>query len=392
MDLFKKIERNFGPLGMYQQQAEGYFIFPHLKGELGNRMEFNGEEMVIWSINNYLGLGNLPEVREADTNASANWGQAYPMGSRMMSGETELHNQLEAELAEFIGKESTFVLNYGYQGIMSTIDSLLGRHDVVVYDSECHACIMDALRMHNGKSLAYKHNDMEDFERQLGMKGDQGKLKEIAALKEEYGFRFLVDDAHGFGTLGATGAGAGEEQDVMDDIDVYFATFAKSMASIGAFIAGDKMIIDYLKYNMRSQMFAKSLPMAFVEGNLKRLELLKKRHDLREKLWENVKNLQNGLREAGFEIGVTNSCVTPVFLNGSVEEAMALVKDMRDNHKVFCSIVIYPVIPKGEIILRLIPTADHTLEDIELTIKAFSDVAGKLKQGVYKKLAEEHKG
>lgn len=415
MDLFNKIERNFGPLGMYQKQAEGYFIFPHLKGELGNRMEFNGEEMVIWSINNYLGLGNLPEVREADTKASANWGQAYPMGSRMMSGETELHNQLEAELAEFVGKESTFVLNYGYQGIMSTIDSLLGRHDVVVYDSECHACIMDALRMHNGKSLAYKHNDMEDFERQLGrsqkflaksddagllvisegvfgMKGDQGKLKEIAALKEEYGFRFLVDDAHGFGTLGATGAGAGEEQDVMDDIDVYFATFAKSMASIGAFIAGDKMIIDYLKYNMRSQMFAKSLPMAFVEGNLKRLELLKKRHDLREKLWENVKNLQNGLREAGFEIGVTNSCVTPVFLNGSVEEAMALVKDMRDNHKVFCSIVIYPVIPKGEIILRLIPTADHTLEDIEMTIKAFSDVAGKLKQGVYKKLAEEHKG
>lgn len=410
MDLFDKIKRNFGPLGLYQQVAEGYYMFPKLEGDLGNRMKFRGEEMIVWSVNNYLGLGNHPEVREADKIAAEQWGGAYPMGSRMMSGNTNAHEELERQLAEFENKETAVLLNYGYQGVMSAIDALLGRHDVVVYDSECHACIIDALRMHVGKSLAYKHNDMESFEKQLqrahklmngsddasllvvtegvfGMKGDQGKLKEIVTYKERYKFRLLVDDAHGFGTLGATGAGAGEEQGVQDEIDVYFATFAKSMASIGAFLAGEKMVMDYMRYNMRSQIFAKSLPMVQVMGNLKRLQLLKERKELKETLWRNVRALQGGLTEAGFNIGVTNSCVTPVFLKGSVEEAMALVHDMRENHKIFTSIVIYPVIPKGEMILRLIPTASHTLEDVDLTIEAFKVISKKLKEGVYAQLA-----
>ena len=406
MDLFDKIKRNFGPLGNYRQAAEGYYMFPKLEGDIANRMRFNGEEHIVWSVNNYLGLANHPEVREADVEGARDWGLAAPMGARMMSGNTSRHEQLEQELAEFENKESAVLVNYGYQGIMSAIDSLVGRHDAVVYDSECHACIMDALRMHLGKSFAYRHNDIEHCERQIqraekwmaqhpdasllvisegvfGMKGDQGKLRELVGLKNKYSFRLLVDDAHGFGVLGETGAGAGEAQGVQDHIDVYFSTFAKSMASIGAFLAGDKMVIDYLRYNMRSQIFAKSLPLPFVEGNLVRLRLLREKAELRQKLWENVHALQNGLRDAGFEIGETNSCVTPVFLKGSVEEAMALVKDLRENHRVFCSIVIYPVIPKGEMILRLIPTATHTATDISESIAAFKEVRKKLDQGVY---------
>ena len=410
MDLFKKIERNFGPLGAYQKAAEGYYMFPKLEGPISNRMNFKGDEHIVWSINNYLGLADHPEVREADTQATQKWGLAAPMGSRMMSGNTERHEELERQLAEFEGRESSVLLNYGYQGIMSTIDALVGRHDVLVYDSECHACIMDAIRMHLGKSFAYKHNDMGSLETQLqrahkymegnpeasllvisegvfGMKGDQGKLSEIVALKEKYSFRFLVDDAHGFGTLGATGAGAGEQQGVQEGIDVYFATFAKSMASIGAFLAGSKMVMDFLRYNLRSQIFAKSL---LVEGDLKRLQLLREREELRTNLWEVVNALQGGLRNAGFEIGVTNSCVTPVFLKGSVEEAMALVRDLRENYRIFCSIVIYPVIPKGEIILRLIPTAVHNLEDVRRTIEAFEVIQKRLQEGTYRKMVEAY--
>lgn len=406
MDLFEKIKRNFGPLGNYQRAAEGYYMFPKLEGEIANRMMFNGKEHIVWSVNNYLGLANLPEVRAEDARAAAQWGAAYPMGSRMMTGNSAAHELLEEELAHFEGKEAAVLLNYGYQGIMSAIDALLTRHDVVVYDSECHACIMDALRMHKGRSFAYKHNDIEHCETQLqraqkwraeqpeaslllitegvfGMKGDQGRLREIAALKERYGFRLMVDDAHGFGTLGHSGAGAGEEQGVQDQIDLYFATFAKSMASIGAFIAADKMVVDFLRYNMRSQIFAKSLPMMLVEGNRFRLKLLRERAELRQKLWTNVKALQSGLTQAGFDIGVTNSCVTPIFLQGSVEEAMVMVRDLRENHRVFCSIVIYPVIPKGEIILRLIPTAAHNLEDVQESITAFSAIKEKLQAGVY---------
>jgi glycine C-acetyltransferase len=411
MDLFDRILQQAGPLGKYAEVAEGYYMFPQLEGELGNRMMFKGKEVVCWSINNYLGLANHPEVRQADADSAARWGLAYPMGARMMSGETKQHKQLETDLAAFVGKEDGYLLNYGYQGIMSVIDSLLSRHDVAVYDAESHACIVDALRMHLGKRFAYTHNDLNSLVKCLeraqkitaetgggilvitegvfGMRGDQGKLREIAALKETYNFRLLIDDAHGFGMLGATGAGAAEAQGVVDDVDIYFSTFAKSMALIGAFVAGPVDIIRHLRYNMRSQIFAKSLPMPIVEGAIKRFSLLKTRPDLREKLWHNVRMLQSGLQARGFDIGDTNTCVTPVYMHGEVEEAMALVQDMRENHGVFCSIVVYPVIPKGMIILRLIPTAEHTEADIEQTLEAFTAVGAKLQSGGYKSWVPE---
>ncbi len=405
MDLFDKIKGNLGPLGKWADVAEGYWIFPRLEGELSSRMKFKGKEIVCWSINNYLGLGNHPEIRKVDADAAKEFGLAYPMGSRMMSGDTDEHYKLEAELAKFVQKEAAVLVNFGYQGIMSAIDSMLDRKDVVVYDSECHACILDGMRMSLAKRIVFDHNDIAGLEKGLkratrlteksgggilvisegvfGMRGDQGKLREIVALKEYYNFRLLVDDAHGFGTLGATGAGAGEEQGVQDEIDVYFSTFAKSMASIGAFLAGDKDIMRHLKYNMRSQVFAKTLMMPLVKGALKRLEMLKDTSH-KDKLWTIVNALQSGLKERGLDIGNTNSCVTPVYMHGSMDEAMELVRDMRENYGIFCSMVIYPVIPKGMVILRLIPTASHTLEDVELTLDAFEAIAKKLKDGYYK--------
>jgi glycine C-acetyltransferase len=410
MDLFEKFTGRTGPLGKYSF-THGYFTFPKLYGELASRMEFQGKEVIVWSINDYLGLGNHPEVRKADAQGAADWGLAYPMGARIMSGDSDLHEELERQLADFVQKEDAMLLNFGFQGIVSIIDALLNRHDVVLFDKESHACIYDGVRLHLGKRLSYEHNDFESFKKQIkkaaviaeetgggilvisegvfGMAGDQGILKEIASLKEEYNFRFLVDDAHGFGVLGKTGAGAGEEQGVQDQIDLYFSTFAKSMASIGAFVAGDKEIITYMRYNNRSQLFAKTLPMPLVVGNLKRLELLRTLPELRERLWENVHMLRDGLRANGFNLGNTSSCVTPVFMTGMPEEAGQLVKDLRDNYNVFCSGVIYPMVPKDVILLRLIPTARHTKEDIEITIKAFGECAEKIKAGVYKKLAEE---
>ena len=409
-DLFDRIIENKGPLGKWASVAEGYFVFPKLEGPISNRMKFNGKEVITWSVNDYLGLANQPEVREADAQAAAKYGSAYPMGARMMSGHTDLHEQLEKELAAFVRKESAYLLNFGYQGILSTIDTLVSKNDVIVYDVDAHACIIDGVRLHHGKRFTYKHNDVESLEKNLvratkmaqqtgggilvisegvfGMRGEQGRLKEIVALKSKFNFRLLVDDAHGFGTLGATGAGAGEEQGVQDDIDVYFATFAKSMASTGAFIAGDKEIIDFLKYNMRSQMFAKSLQMVLVEGALKRLDMLRTRPEFKNKLWENVNALQSGLKERGFDIGTTQSCVTPVYLKGSIPEAMVLVKDLREKYHIFCSIVVYPVIPKGLILLRLIPTASHTLEDVAITLDAFSSIREKLEGGIYKRMSE----
>lgn len=408
-DLFDKIYRDKGPLGKWAEQAEGYFVFPKLEGPISNRMRFRGQDVITWSINDYLGLANHPEVRKTDAEAAAEYGSAYPMGARMMSGHTPMHEKLQEELADFVSKESAYLLNFGYQGMVSTIDALVSKKDVIVYDVDAHACIIDGVRLHLGQRFTYKHNDLESIEKNLqraekiteqtgggillisegvfGMRGEQGRLKEIVALKEKYNFRFLVDDAHGFGTLGATGAGAGEEQGVQEDIDVYFATFAKSLASTGAFIAADKEIIDYLKYNLRSQMFAKSLQMQLVIGALKRLEMLKTMPELKEKLWKNTNALQNGLKDRGFDIGTTQSCVTPVYLKGSIPEAMALVKDLRVNHGIFCSIVVYPVIPKGLILLRLIPTATHTLDDVEQTLVAFSAIRERLVNGTYKRLS-----
>jgi glycine C-acetyltransferase len=406
-DIFEKLIRHNGPIGQHRERAHGYFAFPKLEGEIGNRMKFRGKEMIVWSLNNYLGLANHPEVRKTDAEGAAAFGLASPMGARMMSGNSNQHEQLEKELSEFVGKEDTALLNYGYQGMVSIIDVLCARHDIIVYDAECHACIIDGLRLHAGHRYVYKHNDLADFEKQIqranaliekqnaggvlvitegvfGMAGDQGKLKEIAALKSKYKFRFLVDDAHGFGTLGKTGAGAGEEQGVQGDIDLYFSTFAKSMASIGAFVSGERLIVDYIRYNIRSQIFAKSLPMPLVLGNLKRLELLRNNPSLKDKLWSNAKKLQAGLRKKGFDIGKTDSVVTPIYMTGDVPEATAMVMDLRENFGIFCSIVVYPVIPKGHIIYRLIPTAIHNDEDIDTTLAAFEATKKKLDQGDYR--------
>jgi len=409
-DLFDRIQDNKGPLGKWASQAEGYYVFPKLEGELGPRMQFHGKAILNWSLNDYLGLANHPEVRKADSDAAIQFGAAYPMGARMMSGHTKYHEQLEEELAAFVMKESAYLLNFGYQGMVSIIDALVTKNDIIVYDVDSHACIIDGVRLHMGKRFTYKHNDLESMEKNLqratkmaletgggilfitegvfGMRGQQGKLKEIVAMKQKYNFRLLVDDAHGFGTLGKTGAGAGEEQGVQDEIDVYFSTFAKSMANIGAFVAADKSVIDYLKYNLRSQMFAKALPMIQTIGSLKRLELLRNSSEIKDKLWVNVTALQNGLKERGFNIGDTNTCITPVYLEGSIPEAMVMVNDLRENYGIFLSIVVYPVIPKGIILLRMIPTASHTLGDIEETLAAFEAIRDKLVSGTYKEIAD----
>lgn len=395
-----------GPLGKHSSVAHGYFAFPKLEGEIGPRMKFRGKELLNWSLNNYIGLANHPEVRKADAEGAKEYGLAYPMGSRMMSGNSNLIEQFEKQLSEFVGKEDSMILNYGYQGILSIIDAIVDRHDVIVYDSESHACIVDGVRLHQGKRFVFPHNDIANLRKQLeratrlveenkqgailvitegvfGMAGDMGDLKGIVELKKEFNFRLLIDDAHGFGTMGKTGAGAGEELGVMDQIDIYFSTFAKSMASIGGFVASTEATIGYLRYNTRSQIYAKTLPMPYVVGNMKRLELLRTKPELRKKLWDVVNALQTGLKEKGFNIGRTQSPVTPVFLKGGEYEAAQMTMDLRENYGIFCSIVIYPVVPKDVVMLRIIPTADHTLEDVKETISAFEKIADKLSKGLY---------
>ena len=412
MDVFDKCTANMGPIGKYADEGDGYFMFPKLEGEISNYMVFQGKKRLIWSLNNYLGLANHPEVRKADADAAAEFGMAYPMGARMMSGQTDQHEQLEQELAAFVNRESAFLLNYGYQGMVSIIDSMVDRKDVIVYDSEAHACILDGMRLHIGKRFVYPHNNIENFEKQLGrakkitdktgggilvitegvygMSGDLGNLKDIVALKKKYNFRLFIDDAHGFGTMGPTGAGTDEHFDVQDNVDIYFGTFAKSMAGIGGFVAAKKEIIRFLKFNMRSQIFAKALPMPMVIGALKRLDLLRTKPELKDKLWTIVNALQDGLKKHGLDIGATASPVTPVVLNGSVPEATQIAYDLRENYDIFCSIVGYPVVPKGVIIIRLIPTAVHTLEDVEYTLNAFAEVKRKLENHEYKEEFKDH--
>lgn len=406
MDIFERITKNRGPIGQYQKAGHGYFAFPKLEGEISSHMKFRGKEVLTWSLNNYLGLGNHPEVRKVDAEAAAEFGMAYPMGARMMSGQTRKHEELERNLAEFVQKEDAFLLNYGYQGMASIIDAVTSRNDVIVYDSESHACILDGMRMSLAKRYVFPHNDMENLETQLkratkraeqqgggvlvitegvfGMAGDLGNLKAVADFKDKYDFRLLVDDAHGFGTMGATGMGSGEHFGVQDKIDLYFSTFAKSMAGIGGFVASDTEVVDFLRYNMRSQTYAKSLPMPMVYGALKRLDMLKTMPELRENLWKVVNALQSGLKEAGFDLGVTESPVTPVYMRGGIIEATNLILDLRENYGIFCSMVIYPVVPKGDILLRLIPTAMHNLDDVKRTIAAFTDCRSKLQAGGYK--------
>jgi glycine C-acetyltransferase len=404
-DIFEKIKNNRGPIGQHAKESHGYFTFPKLEGPIGPHMIFRGKKRLNWSLNNYLGLADHPEVRKADAEAAADYGFASPMGARMMSGNSNYHEQLEAELAAFVEKEDSILVNFGYQAMVSSIDCLVDRRDVIVYDAECHACILDGVRLHSGKRYVFKHNDVEDCEKQLvratklaekqggailvitegvfGMRGDQGRLKEIVDLKKKFDFRLFVDDAHGIGTLGATGGGTGQEQGCQDGIDIYFGTFAKSFALIGGFIASDEQVVEYLRYNMRSQIFAKALPLPLVKGALKRLDLMRTKPELKDNLWKITNALQKGLIENGFEIGETNSCVTPVYMNGSIPESTNLIYDLRENYNIFCSMVVYPVVPKGMIILRLIPTAVHTLEDVEYTLDCFSKIVGKLKSGEY---------
>ena len=406
MDIFERIKSNRGPLGQHSKESHGYFTFPKLEGEIGAHMTFRGKPVLVWSLNNYIGFANDPEVREADAKAAAEWGMGYPMGARMMSGQTKYHEQLEADLASFMGKDDAFLLNFGYQGCQSAIESLVSRNDVIVYDSECHACMIDGIRLHQGKRYVFQHNDMESFEKQLkhakklsdqtgggilvltegvfGMAGDQGKLAEICKFKAEYGFRLFVDDAHGFGTIGRDGRGTPDFQGVADQVDVYFGTFAKAMATIGAFVASDQHVIEYLRYNMRSQIFAKSLPMPIVIGAIKRLEMMRTRPELQTNLWNISGALQKGLRDAGFDIGKTDSVVTPVFLKGTLGEATNVTVELRETYGVFCSIVVYPVVPKDVIMLRLIPTTVHSLKDVEYTIECFKKVREKLEAGAYK--------
>jgi len=405
-DIFDKLVERMGPLGMHADDAHEYFAFPKLTGELGPYMKFRGKETLNWSLNDYLGLANNPEVRKADAEAAADYGMAYPMGARMMSGNSDNHDKLEQDLASFIDKPEVILLNFGYQGVLSAIDALVDRRDVIVYDAESHACIIDGVRLHMGKRYMFKHNDVADLKVQLdratklaekqngailvitegvfGMSGSQGSLKEIIALKKDYNFRLFVDDAHGFGTMGKTGAGTGEEQDCMDDIDVYFSTFAKSMAGIGAFIGSTPAVIKFLRYNLRSQIYAKSLPMPMTLGAIKRLEMIRTNPEHKNKLWVIVRALQSGLKELGFNIGITTTPVTPVLLNGTIPEATHMTLDLRENYGIFCSIVVYPVVPKGVIMLRLIPTASHVIEDVERTLKAFTEVKEKLDAGAYK--------
>lgn len=406
MDVFEKLVKDGGPLGRHMERAHGYFAFPKLEGELGPRMQFRGKEMIVWSLNNYLGLVNHPLVRKVDSEAAAAYGMGNPMGARMMSGNTSKHEELEKVISAFVNREDTMLLNFGYQGIMSCIDALVNRRDVIVYDAESHACIVDGVRLHMGHRYAFKHNDIDDFEKQMqratdlaakngggilvitegvfGMDGEQGILKEITDLKGKYEFRILIDDAHGFGYMGPTGAGADEAQGVQDKIDLYFSTFVKSMGSIGAFISGSKDVLKYLRYNTRSQIFAKTLPLMIVEGMLTRMKMVISMPELREKLWSNVKKIQTGLKERGFDIGNTNSPVTPIYMKGDVPEATQMVMDLRENYHIFCSIVVYPVIPKGDIIFRIIPTAAHSDEDIEKTLMAFEETKKKLDAGNYK--------
>jgi glycine C-acetyltransferase len=405
-DVFEKLVKDGGPIGQHMDRAHGYFAFPKLEGELGPRMKFRGKDVIVWSLNNYLGLVNHPEIRKVDAEAAAAYGLGNPMGARMMSGNTEKHEELERVISKFVNREDTMLLNFGYQGVMSCIDALVNRRDVIVYDAESHACLVDGVRLHMGKRYAFKHNDAADFEKQMhrakaladsqgggilvitegvfGMDGEQGILKEIVTMKEKFEFRLLIDDAHGFGYMGATGAGADEAQGVQEGVDLYFSSMVKSLGSLGGFICGPKAVIKYLRYNVRSQIFAKSMPLMVVEGMLKRMDMVINMPELREKLWENVNKLQTGLKEKGFDIGNTNSPVTPIFMKGDVPEATQMVMDLRENYGIFCSIVVYPVIPKGDIIYRLIPTASHTDEDIELTLKAFDETKKKLDAGAYK--------
>lgn len=395
MDLFDKLQGRPGPLGEFTSEGYGYYTFPKLEGPIGPVMKFNDKDVIVWSVNDYLGIGSHPEVQQTDIEAAQKYGYSAPMGARLMTGNSDEHEALEKELADFVHKPSALLLNYGYQGIMSVIHALVDRNDYLIYDELSHACIVDGKQLAMSDKSVFKHNDIESFEKQLkrahkksgpnssilvvtegvfGMTGDLGILREMIALKEKYPFRLLVDDAHGFGTLGKDGSGTGTQLGCHDGIDIYFGTFAKAVALIGAFVATEKRVVEFLKANVRSQIFAKSVPMPIVVSARKRLKLIREHPEWRDQLWKNTRNLRNGLLELGYNVLPSESPVTPVLTQGSTELCQTIMRKLREDHGVFVSGVTYPVVPKGTVLLRLIPTAAHTNEHIEQTLKGFDAI------------------
>lgn len=397
MDLFDKLENRPSPLGPFTSAGYGYYTFPKLEGPLGPEMKFNGKDMVVWSINDYLGVGSNEKIKQIDAEATAKYSLSAPMGARLMTGNSDEHEALEKELAAFVHKEDAQLLNFGYQGIMSVIHALVDRNDYLIYDELSHACIVDGKQLAMADKSVFKHNDIESFKKQLyraaakkkdnssilvvtegvfGMTGDLGILPEIIKLKEEVPFRLLVDDAHGFGTLGHDGSGTGTQLECQDGIDVYFGTFAKAVALVGAFVASEPRVIQFLKANVRSQIFAKSLPMPIVATARERLKMIRQHPEWREKLWSNTLKLREGLIKIGYNVLPSESPVTPVLTQGSTDLCQDIMRIMREEHGIFVSGVAYPVVPKGVVLIRLIPTAAHNDEHIEKTLTAFEAIKG----------------
>lgn len=392
MDLFDKLQGRPGPLGEFTSDGYGYYTFPRLEGPLGPVMKFNGKDVVVWSINDYLGIGGREDVRKFDGEMAARHGLSTPMGARLMTGNTTQHEKLEEELADFVHKPSALLLNYGYQGIMSVIHALVDRNDFLIYDELSHACIVDGKQLAMAEKFVYKHNDIESLEKQLerahrkakpdssilvvtegafGMTGDLGNLEEIVALKDKYPFRLLVDDAHGVGTMGEDGSGTGTHLGCHEGIDIYFGTFAKAFALIGAFVATEERVKEFLKANVRSQIFAKSVPLPIVESVRKRLKMIRNNPEWRDQLWENTKKLRQGLIDIGYNVMPAECPVTPVLTKGSTEVCQDIMRKLREDHGIFVSGVAYPVVPKGTVLIRLIPTAAHNDEHIKKTLKGF---------------------
>lgn len=399
-DVFAKCDTEGGYFGKYRRAKDKYFTQPVLEGPIGPRMQFEGREVITWSINNYLGLAGDPDIHERARRTVETHGPWTPMGSRLMTGNSNRHMALEARLARFVGKEASVVFNYGYMGVIGTIHSLVDEADTVLIDSLSHACIVDgALLASRGKQFrVFRHNDMESLEEQLkaananrrgglllvteglyGMTGDQAPLAPICDLKDLYEARLLIDDAHGFGVMGPTGAGTAEHQGVQDRVDLYFGTFAKSFAAIGGVTAGDERVVDYIRYNARPNIFAKSLPMIYVEAVDAALDLVEKGSDRREQVWHIAHRLQAGLSALGYDLGSTDSPITPVYIPaGSEETAVRAIRLMRSTYGIFVSAVTYPVVPRGVVLFRLTATAAHTDDDVDRTLEAFEKLRNDL--------------
>ncbi|MCH9633796.1 MAG: 8-amino-7-oxononanoate synthase/2-amino-3-ketobutyrate coenzyme A ligase [Chlamydiae bacterium] len=396
-DLFHKCYQKEGLFSNVREGKDNYYAQPILEGPLGPHMTFNGQKMIVWSINDYLGLAGHPEPTARAKEVLEAFGTAYPMGARLMSGFTQNHQTFEAKLAKFAQKESALLFNYGYLGVLGVITSIMGPRDTVIIDHDSHACIVDGAKLattRRNQFRVFRHNDMDHLEKILksinqdrkggilivtdgiyGMTGEVAPLKEICALKEKYNARLLVDDAHGIGIMGATGRGTGEHLGVQDKIDLYFSTFAKCFAGIGGFVAGDKEIIEHITWNARPVIFAKNLPLIYSDSLSATLDVIEREPERREKLWEIATYMQRRFKEEGFDIGNTTSPITPVFLSISGLEAIKdAIHILREEFHIFASGVMYPVVPRGVFLLRLVPSCRHTFDDVNKTIEAFIQI------------------